>query len=80
MPWVVQDICLCSEKGVWGPTSSGCLLPWPQEKRGGAYLSHELGEVRAVPGRQPEQRASASVQCRAMAHDQDDACCGRKAP
>ena len=74
LPWVVQDICLCSEKGVWGPTSSGCLLPWPQEKRGGAYLSHELGEVRAVPGQQPEQWASAGVQRRAVAHNQDDAC------
>ena len=80
LPWVVQDICLCSEKGVWGPASSGCLLPWLQEKRGGTYLSHELGEVCAVPGRQPEQRSSTGVQRRAMAHNQDDTHCGRKAP
>lgn len=55
------------------------LRPWlpdfvVRRGRAGTYLSHQLGEVRAVPGRQPEQRARAGVQRRAVAHDQDDAC------
>lgn len=46
------------------------------KRKSSAYLSHQLGEVRGVPGRQPQQRPSAGVQRRAVAHDQDDARCG----
>lgn len=51
---------------------------WGPKRKSSAYLSHQLGEVRGVPGRQPQQRPSAGVQRRAVGHDQDDACCGRR--
>lgn len=56
------------------PASLGCDSV-AQGGSAGTYLFHQLGEVCAVGGRQPEQGARAGAQRRSVAHDQDDACC-----
>ena len=75
LPWAVRTRVFILRRGC-----EDGLCPWAARLGGPgrkerSYLSHQLGEVRAVSGRQPEERACAGVQRRAMAHYEDDACC-----
>lgn len=78
LPWVGWTPVFILRRKYDDPVGSGGLTSWPKEKGAGTYLSHHLGEVSTVPGRQPKERASAGVQRRAVAHDQDDAHCREK--
>ena len=76
-PWAARTLISILRGDCSGPASLGGRLLAQGGKRP-PYLSHQPAEVCTVPGRQPEQRAGAGVQCRAMAHDQGDTPCGRK--
>lgn len=63
LPWVVWTPAFILRRERDDPVCSGCLTSRPEGEEGaGTYLSHELGEVSAVTGRQPKEWAGAGVQ------------------